>query len=585
MKCLLTAPLHRIHERFKRLYGVYADACMNRLLMVIGRYGIGHIQGAPPLTGSTEKDLVLITYGDMVRDGDTPPLAVLHRLLNERAQDAINTVHVLPFFPYSSDDGFSVIDYREVDPALGSWEDLQRLSLDYRPMADLVLNHVSRRSRWFQDYIGDIAPARGYFIEMDPATDLSSVVRPRSSPVLTPVATRRGQRHVWTTFSSDQVDLNFANTDVLFEFLDILFMFISVGIRVIRLDAIAYLWKRPGTSCIHLPETHEVVKLFRDVLDLVAPDVVLLTETNVPHHENVSYFGKGDEAHMVYQFSLPPLLLHALHTGDASTLTRWAHELEPPPEGCTFLNFTASHDGIGVRPLEGLVSPEALVDLGRHVRARGGQVSMKRNADGSESPYELNITYLDALGEAGVEEVTRTHLHRFLCSQTIPLALQGVPAVYFNSLFGAQNNVQGMEETGRARTLNRGKWEYAGLQELLADADSVTARVYTEYMRRIRQRVAHPAFHPGATQTVHAWDPRLFVVERERIHPEARVLCLHNVSHQTVRVNLRKRLADSPWTGPCRNLLSGKRAAREGRLELDPYRCVWLVPDAGAGKP
>jgi len=120
--------------------------------------------------------------------------------------------------------------------------------------------------------------------------------------------------------------------------------------RIARLDAVAFLWKELGTNCLHLPETHELVKLFRDVCEIVAPRAIILTETNVPHAENVSYFGQGDEAHMVYQFSLPPLLLHAFITGNGQYLTHWASGLEPPPAGCTFFNFTASHDGVGVRP-------------------------------------------------------------------------------------------------------------------------------------------------------------------------------------------------------------------------------------------
>ncbi|MEM7391369.1 MAG: alpha-amylase family glycosyl hydrolase, partial [Verrucomicrobiota bacterium] len=291
--------MSRIHERFKTLYGDRADKCMERLDMAIGRYGVGMGISRPSMAPN-ERDVVLITYGDMVTDEGERPLTTLKTFLDRRGDHAINTVHILPFFPWSSDDGFSVIDYREVDRDLGQWKDIEALSENYTVMADLVLNHVSRKSDWFREYVMGTAPARDYFVEADPEEpDLSRVVRPRSLPLLTRTRTRDGIRHVWTTFSSDQVDLNFENPDVLFEFIDILLFFRSQGIRVIRMDAIAYLWKEIGTDCIHHPMTHEVVKLFRDLMDMILPDMILLTETNVPHEENVSYFGDGDEAHMV----------------------------------------------------------------------------------------------------------------------------------------------------------------------------------------------------------------------------------------------------------------------------------------------
>ena len=372
--------LEKMRIRFNRLYGPQEEGhLMERLVGLIGRYGIGLERHCCSELWS-EQSAVLITYGDSIRNDGEAPLSVLKRFADRYLAGAINTIHILPFFPYSSDDGFSVIDYRAVDSALGDWKDVQQIRSEFNLMFDLVLNHCSRKGRWFADYVADIAPYRNFFIEADPEVDHSNVTRPRALPLLTPVHTRHGDTHLWTTFSDDQMDLNFANPDVLFEFFDILLHYVAHGAGIIRLDAIAYLWKQIGTRCIHLEQTHEVVKLFRDLLDMVAPDVILLTETNVPHEENISYFGAGDEAHMVYQFSLPPLLLYGLINGNASYLTNWAASLDELPDHCTYFNFTASHDGIGVRPLQGIIPDDELQKLAGHVRSLGGMFQPKPTA-------------------------------------------------------------------------------------------------------------------------------------------------------------------------------------------------------------
>lgn len=553
--------LQHFRPGLARLFGKQADQCLNRLAMLAGRYGSGEVP-RPSAPTWTARDAVLITYGDMVQAPDACALAVLDRFLARYVGDAFTTLHILPFFPYSSDDGFSVIHFRKVNPDLGTWTHIEQLAGRYRLMVDLVLNHVSRQSGWFRDFEAGVAPGRDYFITCDPGTDLSQVVRPRVHPLLSPARTRRGSVHVWTTFSADQVDLNFANPDVLFEMLDLLLFYVTHGARIIRLDAVAYIWKKIGTSCLHLPEAHEVVRLMRAFLDLVAPGTVLLTETNVPHAENISYFGAGDEAHLVYQFALPPLILQALLSGQAHHLTAWASGLTAPPQGCSYLNFTASHDGIGVRPLEGLVPEDERLALVREVEARGGRVSRKKNADGTENPYELNITYFDALRDDDSE----IHLARFLCSQTLPLCLQGIPAVYFQSLVAAPNDEAGVHRTGAPRSINRHKWLEQELDSLLHQSDSPTARVLPEYLRRLRARGGLPAFAPDVSQRILEVHPGLFVVERGT-GPD-RVVAVHNLTREfiplpseLVRGLKRDALNPEDQVGP----------------ELEPYACRWLM--------
>ena len=570
-----SAIMIQLRKRFERLYGPAADLCLERLAMMVGRYGIGFDLSQPHMRWD-QRQTVLITYGDMIRNADEKPLVTLKRFADEHLKGALSTIHLLPFFPYSSDDGFSVIHFRTVNPEFGAWDDVQRLGKCFRLMFDLVLNHVSRESGWFRDYQLNTAPGRDYFIEVDPSADLSSVVRPRSSQLLMSVNTASGLRHVWTTFSSDQVDLNYSNPDVLFEMLDILLFYVSMGARVIRLDAIAYVWKKIGTKSIHLTETHELVKLFRDVLEVVSPDVTLLTETNVPHLENISYFGNSDEAHMVYQFSLPPLLLYTFLSGNACYLTKWAESLADPPPGCYFLNFTASHDGIGIRPLEGLLPDEDIQELVRQVRKRGCRISTRRSGDGTDKPYEMNITYFDALS---VPEGTpqEFHISRFLCSQMIVLAMKGIPAVYFNSLVAAANDYVLAEQTGHARSLNRTKWDESDLMAKLNDSSTCSSKVFNEYLRILRIRTKHTSFHPDGEQRVLDFGDHVFSIERVALDESERILAIHNVSADAVTI-LAERLTASGFEPGVGSNLIGDQAVydSEGNVILGPYESVWL---------
>ncbi len=560
----------RLLPRLERLYGPRAEECLAPILVRTAAAAARLARRAGPLWD--EKDVVLITYGDQVRSPDEPPLAALRRFLFEQGlHGLVNTVHLLPFFPYSSDDGFSVIDYRQVDPVLGDWDDVARLGEDYALMFDLVLNHVSRRSRYFEEYWAGREPFVRFFDEVDPATDLSAVTRPRSLPLLTPVETPRGTRHLWTTFSDDQIDLNFAEPAVLSEMVDVLLFYLERGARIIRLDAIAYLWKRIGTPCIHLPETHEVVKLLRDLLDAVAPWAILLTETNVPHRENVSYFGQGDEARMVYQFSLAPLLLEALLAGDASLLAGWLSGLEPPPPGCAVLNFTASHDGIGVRPLEGIMPAARFARLIEAVRARGGRIGMKRNPDGTESPYELNVTYFSALADAD----PRVHLRRFLAGQAVMLALQGIPAVYFHSLVATENDTAAVERTGQPRSINRRKFTAAELADRLRGNDAIPGAALAAYRRLLAVRTAQPAFHPEAPQQVIPQEhPSLLGFVRASIDRGQQIFVTANLGREPQPLALPAEFRDHPLV----DLLAepGDEGIREG-IALEPFQVAWLA--------
>jgi len=525
----------------------------------------------------SEQDVILITYANSVQQAEEIPLDTLQRFLLEYVGDAFNAVHILPLFPYSSDDGFSVIDYYQVKPDWGNWSQVESIASHYDLMIDLVINHCSRESLWFSDFVANREPYSDYFIEIDPETDVSAVTRPRNTPLLTPVHTHRGVRHVWATFSEDQIDLNIANPAVLVEFIRILLFYIERGARFIRLDAIAFLWKQLGTSCIHLPQTHEVVKLFRDIVEFAAPQVVLITETNVPVAENLSYFGDGDEAHMVYQFGLPPLVLHALNRGRSDYLSDWMSHIPALPDGCTYLNFTASHDGIGVRPVEGLLPEREVQDLIDCMHRFGGFVSMKANPDGSESPYEINISLFDAcMGtRRGVDHL---QVQRFLCSQAIMLALQGIPAVYIHSLTASPNDLSHVEQTGRTRSINRRIWNWNELTCLLDNPVTPQAEVYREMTRMIRIRRQQAAFHPSARQEVIPVNSDILVNKRSAASGQV-IYAISNVTERLIDLPLDV-LGFLP-PGLMDLLSLDENRALWDVLSLGPYQSVWLTADEG----
>jgi len=534
----------------------------------------------------SQRDSVLITYGDMVQEEGEAPLRTLADFLASHLANNISTVHVLPFYPYSSDDGFSVIDYQAVDPSLGEWEDVKQIGRYFRLMFDAVINHISAESAWFQGFLRNDPRYRDYFIVVEPETDLSLVFRPRTLPLLTKVEQASGQaektdRLVWTTFGADQIDLNFASPALLLDILETLLFYVGQGAEFIRLDAIAYLWKEIGTNCLHLPQTHRLIQLMRRLLDRVVPGVALITETNVPHEDNVSYFGDGlNEAQMVYNFSLPPLILHAFYSGNVMVLSRWAETLTLPSEEATFFNFLASHDGIGLTPLKGILSESAIQALARRVEMLGGRVSSKSNADGSTSPYELNINYLDALGDPQNDgEEYALIARRFLASQAIMLALRGVPGIYFHSLFGSRGWPAGVQVSGQARTINREKLQRSVLEEELDDTTSLRNQIFHSYRHLLTLRQATLAFHPKADQQVLFVHEAVFSLLRSLPAANSHLICLHNVSNQTHNVSIN--LTSLPIAGAARFLdLVGDSAyqAASGLLSLTilPYQVLWL---------
>ncbi|QDY71471.1 sugar phosphorylase [Qingshengfaniella alkalisoli] len=569
---------HKLSELLRFIYPDHdADALTAQVIEAFWPAGT-HMRKRSRMPGNnlwSEHDAVLITYGNSIVDGEHKPLDLLHDFLLNNLKGVVNGVHILPFFPYTSDDGFAVTDYRMVNPQLGEWTDINRIAADFHLMSDLVLNHVSSQGKWFNDYRQGKAPYDHFFFEAAPDDDLSATVRPRTTPLLRKVDTTSGPRHVWCTFSHDQIDLNFRNPEVLMEMLRVIRLHIDNGVRTLRLDAVAFIWKELGTPSIHLPQTHAIVRLMRLLCDFTTETIILLTETNVPKAENLSYFGNRNEAHAVYNFPLPPLILHAMMSGSARYLNRWQSGMPPAQLGCAYLNFTASHDGIGMRPAEGVLPQDEITKMIETVQQIGGLVSMRTLPDGTQSPYELNTTFFDAMTRT-FEDDDDKKIDRFLCSQTIVMSLEGIPAFYIHSLLATPNDHEQVRHRGMSRAINRHKWDYPALLELLAEEHSDQSIVLTEMSRRIKLRARQSAFHPNATQFTLALDERVFGLWRQSLDRDQSIFALHNVSGDEVfiapwSINL---IEDEDWI----DILNGEKIeATDEPFTLSPYQCRWIT--------
>jgi sucrose phosphorylase len=556
----------RIETHLATIYGEGDHSILVERLIDAMRLHEHFFEPFPFTNHWSEKDVALITYGDSILPKEGAPLKELATFVRERLGNSVSIVHILPYFPWTSDDGFAVSDYTQVKPDLGDWSDLEDLSQDYRIMSDLVVNHCSTSHEWFQQFEKDEEPGRRFFLEASPLEDLSEVVRPRTSPLLRPTPTPSGMKHVWCTFGHDQVDLNFRDHDLLVELVKIIRSHLDHGIGVFRLDAVAFVWKEIGTKCINLAQTHELVRLFRTLIEHVKPDAVIITETNIPNQENLSYFGNGNEAHGIYNFSLPPLLLYSLTFGDCRCLIQWLMRMPPAQPGTMYFNFIASHDGIGLRPAEGLLSQDEIQSMVNKMLDYGGLVSERALPDGSKRPYEINISLFDALQ---TEE-------KFLCAHTILLGLEGVPAFYIHSLLGTRNERDGVINSGINRRINRRQWKADDLNDELDNESSPHARVLRKLLHLISLRREQTAFHPNATQfTLHMGD-QVFAFWRQSIDRRNSIFCLNNVSGEEQRIPVASinLISTEEWL----DLISGDVLEDEqGDIILAPYQCVWLA--------
>jgi sucrose phosphorylase len=534
----------------------------------------------------TEEDVILITYGDLIREEGASPLTTLSKFCGLYLKQTINTLHILPFFPYSSDRGFAIEDFETVDPELGSWKDIEDLETRYKLMFDGVINHVSSKSRWFQRFLDGTPHYKDFFISYDSYDDLTSeersaIFRPRTTDILTKFYTIDGEKHIWSTFSKDQIDLNYKNPEVLVRVIEILLLYARKGAVIIRLDAVTFLWANPGTSCANLEETHMIVKVFRDILDLVAPHVSIITETNIPHEDNISYFGNGsDEAHMVYNFALPPLVLHTFYTKDTTRLNEWAESLKPPSETTAYFNFLDSHDGVGLMAVKDLLSHDEIQFIIRRAREHGGYISYKTDKDGQEVPYEINITWFNALCREDGTPHTDLQVDIFIASRAMALALQGVPGIYLHSFFGTRNDIDVVSCPISKREVNRKALDYNTLTKAIDDPDTLTSKIIRKLNSIISLRTKQSAFHPNGAQKILKVKPEIFAVLRTSPNEDQHILSLINITDDEIQIAIPLRevqVLKQEWY----DLISQDKHTFKDEnisLTLKPYDIVWLEP-------
>ncbi|EAD2623446.1 alpha-amylase [Listeria monocytogenes] len=553
-----TELVNQIEVKLRKIYqAAYQPAYLEKMLACAENYS-NNTRGS--IDTISEKNVYLIAYGDSIFEKNKHPLQTLNEFLQEYAQDVITDVHLLPIFPSTSDDGFSVTDYKQIDEQLGDWDDVQKMSENFRVMLDFVANHMSKSSDWFKRFSDNEAPYNQFFIEKDSQFDYKNVTRPRTSPLFHQY---ENGKELWTTFSEDQLDLNVRNIDCLVALTDVLLFYASKQATSIRLDAIGFLWKTSGTTCMHLPETHEIISLWRLLIDELYPNLQIITETNVPHEENISYFGDGEnEANMVYQFPLPPLVLHTFTCHDTTKLSKWAKSISQVSSTATYFNFLASHDGIGMRPATGILSDEEINSLVQKAVQNGGQVSYKDNADGTQSVYELNINYGEALQNPGEDTTEELVTKKIIAAHSILLTLQGVPAIYYHSLLGSKNDLVGYEESGINRRINREKLKKNQLVHEL-ETDTYRQTIFTSLKKLVQIRRNHTAFSPFATQEILDLGPDVFAIKRESEEE-----CIYGIINVTSH-NIRKTLAFSGT-----NLLTNQPVASE--LDLTAYEVVWI---------
>ena len=522
----------------------------------------------------SEEDIILITYGDSILKNGEPPLQTLKNFLDNNIENTINSVHILPFFPYCSDDGFAVIDYSSVNESLGTWQDIEEISEAYHLMSDLVINHCSSRSAWFDNFIKGEGLGSDFFFTALPDDNLSDVVRPRTSPLLKEVDTGKGKQFVWCTFSHDQVDFDFRNPEVLKAFASIIRQYLDMGVKIFRLDAIAFLWKVVGTQSINLPQTHEVVRLLRTLIESTESNPIIITETNIPNTQNLTYFGNANEAHGIYNFSLPPLLLNTLLTGNCLYLKRWLMSMPPSQDGTMYFNFIASHDGIGLRPAEGLLSESELDNLIGTVESFGGKISWRTTDDGVQKAYEMNISLYDAM-QGTIEGKDQWNFERFICAHTIMFGLEGIPGIYIHSLLGTQNDYQKLSNTHHNRSINRRRWQENDLEEALNNKDLHHGKVLSTLKSLLNIRIKQPAFHPNATQFTLHLGLQLFGFWRQSHDRKQSIFCVSNITNQPMTLPLSELnlIITESWIELISKVLITELSEE---IILAPYQTVWI---------
>ncbi len=519
----------------------------------------------------SEKTSLVICYGDNINSNQKSSIQVFQNFFKKNLKKYFNAIHFLPFYPSSSDSGFAVKDHYKIEKRIGNWSDIKKISKSSHVMADIVINHSSARGLWFKNFLKKKRPGKDYFLTVNSRFNTSKVVRPRDHKLLKKINIFRKSDYLWRTFSADQIDLDFKNPSVLLRFIKIMVHLVSNGVTIFRLDAIAYLWKKNGTNCINLKQTHEIVKLLRLISNLLNVKTIIITETNLPEKENLSYFGKNDEANWIYNFSLPPLLIHAFLFENSSYLNKWSKKLPNAKFQNSYLNFIASHDGIGMRPTEGLLNKRSLNDFLKRLKKNGSKFSYRKVQNKSRKVYEANITIFDALKKSDTDPNGKFFLERYIAAHAIMISFEGIPAIYFNSLFGKSNDEAKYVITGNNRDVNRYKWNHENITKKLSDKTSKQSIFYQNLGKLLEIKRKQKAFHPNAKRLNINLGSKLFCFKRISLDKKQTIICITNLSTKLQYIKINKNLIKY------KDLL-GKKIffTLDKKIKLDPCQTIWL---------
>ncbi len=522
-----------------------------------------------------EKDILLISYADTIRLKNKKSFLVLKDFLDTYIKKKINIIHILPFYPSTSDGGFAVTDFFKVDNSHGNWSDLRKLSSNYRVMSDIILNHASSKSTWFKRFLENHGVGKDFFLTVDKEFNTRHIVRARSHKLLQKFETKNGNKLVWCTFSRDQVDFNFKNPKVLIAFIKLIIFLSNKGIKLFRFDAVAFIWKRQETNCVNLDQTHAIVRLFRTLLGLIDGESKIITETNLPFRENFSYFGNSDEAHIIYNFSLAPLIINTLIKGNSAAFRRWSMSMPPAKDNNSYLNFIATHDGIGLRPLEGIIKNKDINILLNTLKRYGSKFTYRRDKNNKRVIYEANISLFDALSGT-IKGKDNYSYHRFYCAHAIMLSFEGIPAFYIHSLFGTRNNISLLKKTGIKRSINRTSYDYKDITEALKNNGSHISKVFNNILNLIEIRKKQIAFHPNATQYTLNLGNNFFGIWRQSVNRKQSIFAIYNITNNMQRLHINKIniLNFESWS----DLISeNKINKKKNYLNFSPYQCMWIA--------
>ena len=549
---------------FVKSIDVYAE----EIFRIIKKYNSKGKQGKK--ISISEKTSVLICYGDSLLNGNKEKtLKIFRKFYKKKLEKFFEVIHFLPFYPSSSDSGFSVKDHYRVDKKLGDWSDINRQSKKTNIMADIVINHASSKGLWFKNFLRNKSPGKEYFLTVSKKFNISKVIRPRENKLLKRIGIFKKNNLLWRTFSEDQIDLNFKNPKVLLRFIKIIINLANNGVTIFRLDAIAYLWKRSGSKCINLKETHEIIRLIRIVCNSLKSKPIIITETNLPEKENLSYLGvKNNESHWIYNFSLPPLLVYSFLFEDSTYLNKWSKNLPTTKIGNNYLNFIASHDGIGMRPVEGYLNKDRLSKFFKRLKKNGGQLSYRKIQGSSKKVYEANITLFNAFQKTDYDRKGRYFLERYISAHAIMIGFEGIPAIYFNSIFGTSNDEHKYIISGNKRDLNRYKWNKNRLENLLKNKTSKESIYYQRIMNLMFIKKQNKAFHPNAKRENFNLGKKIFCFKRTSLDKKQIIYNITNLSSKYQILNLNNKFKKF------KNLLG--RSKISCGLKLKPYETLWL---------